>query len=282
MTRTFVQAGDGTPLFVRVFEAAERNAPTLLMVHGACEHGERYRHVAEEFVRAGWRVIVPDLRGHGRSGGTPMYVQHFDDYVADLDALHTQLELNPKRTGMLGHSMGGLVSVRYAQTLPHRLAALVLSSPLFRVKVPIPRTTLALGRIISAVAPRFRFRSHVSAADVTKDVGSQQSRKTDPYIHRSVTAGWFFSMKRAMRDAWRQAAKVNTPVLIVQAGDDRIVDPAASNSWFDSLPGAQHRLHVVPGGYHELFNELDWKQTVGMIVEWLGEFIPAAKPEVGA
>ena len=267
--RRFVFADDGTPLFVRVFASAKDDAPTLMIVHGACEHGDRYCHVAEEIAKSGWRVIVPDLRGHGRSGGTRVFVTHFNDYLADLDSLHTFFALDGNRTAMLGHSMGGLIATRFAQSFPNRLAAIVLSSPLLRLKVAVPRTTLAIGKLLSLVAPQFRFKSLISPADVTRGEESQRQRRADPYIQRSITAGWFFAMKRAMREAWVHTANVKAPMFVVQAGGDRVVDATAARTWVESVPGSDRRLHIVPEGYHELFNEPDWRETIAMIAEWL-------------
>ena len=46
-----------------------RAGARVLISHGYAEHGGRYRHVAERLTAAGLSVVVPDHRGHGRSGG---------------------------------------------------------------------------------------------------------------------------------------------------------------------------------------------------------------------
>ncbi|MBC8289859.1 MAG: alpha/beta fold hydrolase, partial [Planctomycetes bacterium] len=131
-----VSAADSTGLFVRQFVPEfEQSRRTLLIVHGTSEHGGRYRHVAQEAVRRGWEVIVPDLRGHGKSRGVPVHVDNFDEYLQDLDTLFQYFELNPDRTAVMAHSFGGLITARYAETRPTRTSALVLLSPLLGLQV---------------------------------------------------------------------------------------------------------------------------------------------------
>ncbi len=151
---TEIRTPDRHWLFVRRYES--RVAPagrTLLIAHGASEHGERYAHVAEFFTERGWNVIIGDHRGHGRSTGVPTHVKSFRHYAHDLELIRAHYDLAPESTAVLGHSMGGLVAIRHAQLYPDRVAGLVLVSPLLRVKVPISRRTLALGRVLSVVAP---------------------------------------------------------------------------------------------------------------------------------
>jgi alpha-beta hydrolase superfamily lysophospholipase len=117
---TEVLTPDGERLFVRHYQSQTHPADrTLLISHGASEHGERYRHIAEFFAGQGWNVVVGDHRGHGRSTGVPTHVRSFGHYARGpgIDSLAT-LVLNPRSTAVLGHSMGGLVAVRHAQMFP--------------------------------------------------------------------------------------------------------------------------------------------------------------------
>ena len=63
-----VKSHDGVLLLSRRYEPVQPTRRSLVIVHGASEHGSRYDHVARLFADRGWRVIVSDNRGHGRSG----------------------------------------------------------------------------------------------------------------------------------------------------------------------------------------------------------------------
>ena len=274
-TETVLTADDSTELFVRHYlPATNKTSQTVMIVHGTSEHGRRYDHVARMFVEHGWNVIVPDSRGHGRSGGVPTHIRDFHHYILDLEIIQEHFHSSPRQTVMLGHSLGGLVALRYAQTFPNRLTALILLSPLLKVKVPIPLTTLALGKALSFVAPRTRFRSRVNSADTTRTQEAVAQRLKDPLIHRSVTAGWFFAMKSAMAAAWAEADRLKLPLLVMQAGQDRIVDPTVPEPWLKSAGSSDKTFRFFPEHFHELLNEPDWQDTADSILKWLQARIP--------
>lgn len=268
-TETTLTTSDGTPLFVRHCEPDGEPAGRLMIVHGLCEHGERYAHVAEWLADRNWGVVITDLRGHGRSGGDRSHVADFRHYVEDLEVVRSHLGLEPARTALVGHSMGGLIAARYVQTFPASAAALVMLSPLLGVKVAIPRLTVAVGRMLQHVAPRTRFRPRMDPFHTTRNVAAVERRLSDPLTDRSVTAGWFFAMKRALQAAWNEADRLQIPLLVVQAGDDRIVDAAAIEPWLARIGSSDYEFRLVPDNLHELLNEPDWKETAESITVWL-------------
>ena len=276
-------AHDSTKLFVRSYSPVESGSTgrTVVLVHGTSEHGGRYQHVARAIAEQGWQVLVADLRGHGRSDGIPVHVDHFERYLLDLDTLWQYFELSPRRTAIMGHSFGGLVSVRFAETRPHRLAALVLMSPLLGLKVEIGSFTLALGRLMSFLVPTTRFASKIPPEATTHDLAVLQRREVDPLNHRSVTAGWFFQMRAALADAWREAAALQVPVRAMQAGDDAIVEPLVVEPWLKTISSTDRSFEMLEGRYHELLNEPDWPTTLSTVLEWLEVRIPAVPASIG-
>ncbi|HUG91471.1 MAG TPA: lysophospholipase [Planctomycetaceae bacterium] len=273
---------DSISLLVRHYQPAQETAArTLLLVHGLSEHGERYDHVARVFAGRRWNVVVPDARGHGRSGGTATHVRQFRRYCDDLNAILDHVAAAPGRTAVVGHSMGALVAIRHAQRFPGRAAALALISPLLRVAVRVPAGLFVLGRVLSFVAPRTRFQTRVDPSLTTRSLDVLARRLADPLIHRSVTAGWFFAMRRALRNAWREAPGLRVPLLVLQAGQDRIVDPDAAREWLASAGSADKTFRCLPEHYHELLNEPDWPETATLVADWLDgrvDAVPASDP----
>lgn len=277
-----VAASDSANLFVRncVPQPSDRCGRTLVVIHGTSEHGGRYLHVAKEAVARGWDVVIPDLRGHGRSDGISVHIDRFDRYLQDLDTIWQYFELNPERTAVMGHSFGGLVSIRFAETRPARLAALVPMSPLLGLRVKIDAVTLALGRLMSVIAPTTRFQSKVPPEHTTRNPEVLSRRSKDPLLRRSVTAAWFFQMKQALREAHEQAAAIEIPVLAMQAGDDLIVDPLAVAPWLEETSSADRTLKMLDEHYHELLNEEDWQETLSELLTWLESRIPCGTTRV--
>jgi lysophospholipase len=266
---------DAAQRFVRRYGPADGPANrSLLIVHGAGEHGGRYSHVVEEMVARGWNVIAGDLLGHGRSGGTATHLDDFEQYLADVDAIYCHFGLQPERTALFGHSMGGLVAARFAQTRPRRVAAVVLSSPLLAFGVRIPVTRWILGRMCLAVAPRTRFQTRIDLADITRSAAALQRRIEDPLTNRTVTAGWYFRVSRALRQVAEDAGKLSVPLLLMQGAADRIVRPDAAIRWFETVGASDKSLWLFRDHLHELLNEPDWSQTLVRMLDWLEWRIP--------
>ncbi|MFM8278884.1 MAG: alpha/beta hydrolase, partial [Candidatus Limnocylindrus sp.] len=103
-------ASDGVVLYRRVFEPAGEPFGDLLLGHGIGENSGRYVQAARAFAAAGWRTVAWDLRGHGRSGGPPMYVRTWSRYHQDLAEQATALRHQGRPLVIVSHSMGGLIA----------------------------------------------------------------------------------------------------------------------------------------------------------------------------
>lgn len=275
---TTLSAADGTPLFVRHYPAGSaRHRRTLVIVHGASEHGGRYDHIARAAVSRGWNVVVPDLRGHGLSGGTPVHVASFEQYLDDLDRVFSHFRLVSNETAVLGHSMGGLIVIRFLQTRPDAVVALVAASPLLGLSTPVPRFTRLLGRLMSVVAPRTRFLSRVDPAFLTRDADCLERRKTDPLVHPAVTAGWFYSALAAIGEALAQAPQMTIPTLVLHGAADRVTDVLAAQQWFEAAGSRDKTYRLIPDHLHELLNEPDWPETLSLVLDWLETRVPSSR-----
>src|SRR5690606_39465992 len=105
-----VTANDGVKLFFRAWIPQEPKG-FLILIHGAGEHSGRYAHIGETCMKENIGIIAPDLRGFGKSGGPRGHVNHFSDYIDDLEIL---INLFKKRYEsaplfIFGHSLGGLI-----------------------------------------------------------------------------------------------------------------------------------------------------------------------------
>ncbi|MDR1727099.1 MAG: alpha/beta hydrolase [Acidobacteriota bacterium] len=96
--------------------------PVLVLVHGARDHARSWDRVAEAFA-ADFRVIAPDLRGHGDSDWATGAMYGTAEYILDLAALVDILGGGPCH--LVGHSMGAAAALQYAGIYPGRVARLV-------------------------------------------------------------------------------------------------------------------------------------------------------------
>jgi 3-oxoadipate enol-lactonase len=117
MPVAFIQNQD-----VEIFFEDSGTGPPIVMAHSFLCSGEMWREQVPA-LRAAFRVINPDLRGHGRSGHVLRAFSLYDlvsDVIAVLD------HLGVGRAIWCGLSIGGMVALRAALTHPDRVAALIL------------------------------------------------------------------------------------------------------------------------------------------------------------
>jgi lysophospholipase len=278
-----VPVGETGTRFVRRYapdgDEADR---TLVIVHGVGEHSGRYEHFVRGAVERGWCVLAGDLQGHGQSDGVPTHLDDFAQYLADLDAIWTWFGLNPRRTALYGHSMGGLVCARFAESRPESIAALVLSSPLLGFAIRVPPLKKTFGRVCLTVAPRFRFRSKIPESFITRNTEALQIRASDPFSNRTVTAGWYFRVLDALCEAWQDAGRIEVPLLVMQGDADRVVSPDAPLGWITRVGSSDKSLRLLSGHLHELINEPGWQGTVAGVLDWLEERVASRRAAASA
>ncbi len=261
---------DGIGLRGRLWSPAGPPAGLLAIVHGLKDHGGRYGELAQSFTAAGFAVAAFDLRGHGRSGGERAWVRRFDEYGRDLDlevqALRSRFPDPP--LVLFGHSLGGAIAARYALDHPERLRALVLSAPALRPPAGTKGATIAVVRLVSALAPHTRiFKPDVGG--FSRDRAVVEGMARDPLIdQRPVPARTAAELLGAMDGIRADAPRLGVPVLALHGTADRVADPAGSVEFVERATGTVHRVVRVPGAYHDLFHEPEAPELCRTVVEF--------------
>ncbi len=130
-------ARDGTHLFARVFGTATDT--TIILVHGFGVDSSAYQRVVSPWSKAtGARIVLLDLRGHGRSEGKQGRVTYVGQYVDDIaDVIDALRKEGSGRIILAGHSMGGGVVLAYAvKSGAPPVDAYLLISPLLGSNAP--------------------------------------------------------------------------------------------------------------------------------------------------
>ncbi|MGE5674943.1 MAG: lysophospholipase [Mycobacterium leprae] len=257
----------GLMLFYRVWEPEESRG-SFVLVHGMNEHSGRYHHVAEHLGAHGFTVYALDHRGHGQSEGVRCHVDRFDDYLADLHLL-VDMAANQGKPIMLGHSLGGLIAFRYAVAHQDRLQALVLSSPFFRSQVKVSPVQAALLPLIVRLAPRLAMPANLGSENVCRDPEIVKAYTTDPMVGTTATPRWYLECTRAGRESPELAASLQIPSLVLQAGADRLVDPAATEEVYAKIGSERKAYRRYQGMYHEILNDPEKATVLADLSDWL-------------
>ena len=243
----------------------------LLIVHGLAEHSGRYMNVVNYFVPLGYAVYGVDHVGHGKSSGTRVYVERFEDYT---DTLKTYFDMvrrwqADKPICLVGHSMGGLIGAVYLLSHQAELTGAVLSGPAVKIQGTVSSTAIFAGKVISVLMPKLGVIGLV-AEGVSRDPGVVRAYVSDPLVCRGkVTARLSAELVKAVRLVTAKATKITLPILIVQGGADKLVDPKGAQMLYDAVSSADKTIKIYDGFYHEVFNEPEHDQVLGDIKAWL-------------
>lgn len=256
----------------------------IVISTGRIESYVKYPEVAYDLYHCGYDVMIIDHRGQGRSGRLLEdthrgHVLQFGDYVSDFAEFWRQY-VTPghyQRRFALAHSMGGAVLALFLATQPDACDAAVLCAPMFGIRLPMPlwlawrilkwteqrpalRDNYAIGtgqwrpmpstiNLLTHSEQRYRRSLRFYADEPELRVGGP----TYHWVREGLLAG---------HDVLAGAADIKTPVLLLQAGEDRIVDNRSHVLFCRAMAKAGHPCESnkpvrIEGARHEILFEKD-------------------------
>ncbi|MDB5585622.1 MAG: alpha/beta fold hydrolase [Devosia sp.] len=133
--RTF-RSADGTRLFYAI--TGPRDGVPIVLCHGLAANGRQFEADARYFAGLGYRVIVPDVRGHGRSEFPAGYTRAgFAIPVMAEDMLALLDNAGVTSAHWVGNSLGGIIALQMLAMAPERFLSLSLFGTAFRLKLPV-------------------------------------------------------------------------------------------------------------------------------------------------
>lgn len=243
----------------------------LLVAHGIAEHSGRYMNVVNHFVPAGYAVYGIDHIGHGKSDGKRVYVERFQDYTETLKKYFDMIrDWQPiKPIFLVGHSMGGLISSAYLLEHQDELTGAVLSGPGIKVPDNISNAVIFAGKILSVVMPKAGI-IQLDAEGICRDPVVVDAYVNDPLVYTGkITARLSAEMLKTIQHVTGSAIRIRLPIMIVQGGTDKLVDPSGAQLLYDSVSSEDKTIKIYDGLYHEVFNEPEHGQVLDDVKAWL-------------
>lgn len=237
---------------------ADHPKGAVVIVHGSGEHHGRYMWLKDKWCEEGFHVVMGDLPGQGQSTRRRGHIDSFNDYIETVsswvsEALHYELPVF-----LFGHSLGGLVVIRTATEKELPLAGLILSSPCTGLANQPPKAFKAVGKVLNKLVPTVRFPIKLSTKNVlaTRNEEVIKRDEEDPLIVKKVSARWYNELIQAMKLSFEKIGEFpDLPLLVLQGGDDQIVNKHSVRKWFNSLTLTDRTYKEWQGFYHEVFNE---------------------------
>jgi lysophospholipase len=265
----------GVSIFCQAWLPPDPCRGVVAIAHGAGEHSGRYQHVAQRLVREGYAVYALDHRGHGRSEGPRALLDRMDNLVADLDILVLQASReqqagpgSERPVFLLGHSMGGTVSLCYALRHQDRLTGLVLSAPLAAIEPPSPALRI-VARTLSRVAPQVPIVG-VDPEQLSHDPAVVEAYISDPLVHHGkLPARTAVELADAVESFPGRVPEITVPTLILYGTADTVCLTEGSVMLGERIGAADRTVKSYPGLYHEIFNERKQERVMDDLCAWL-------------
>ena len=306
-THTFT-ASDGEQICYYKWEKEESVAlrGSVQIAHGIGEHAARYDAIAQRLVNAGFVVYANDHRAHGKTAAIKRLYGHYDgdDYFEDaVDDMHTLRGLmqneNPEGKFILfGHSMGSLLSRKYATMYGEDIDALILSGTASFIK-GLGHFGLVATKLVTSVKGRVKgnetlralffdefnkkFKPNRTKLDwLSSDESAVDKFEADPYRIENFSLGVFADIISNSRTINKEEAfkKVpnKIPILIFSGDKDPVgemgkgVKKVAKK--FKKYGNKELTFHLYENGRHEMLNEINSQEVEQDIIDWLDIHIP--------
>lgn len=268
----FIDLGDGLTVHLR--DEGPRDAPAIVLLHGSNADLHTWQPWVDR-LKARYRVIRFDQRGHGLTGAAPDGDYARAAFSADVGRVADTLGL--ERFVLGGNSMGGGIALDYALAHPERLAGVVLvdaaGAPQLEkargnIGFTIARTPF-LGSLMGQITPRSliekSLRQSVSNQAIVTPAAVDRYWELLRYPgNRAATMARFSAKPQPFAPA--DLARLRVPTLIIWGAQDSLI-PLSSGKWLAShIPGA--RIEVLPAIGHIPMEEAP-DASAGILREWL-------------
>jgi len=261
---------DGLHLFTRSWPSSSPRA-VVALVHGYAEHSGRYDHVARSFTEQGATVHAYDQRGHGHSDGRRAYVASFERYLDDLDRFldHVRAQTPDVPLFLFGHSMGGLVVLKYVLDRNPSPRGLLLSAPAIQINPDLAPLVRRIAQFIGRWFPTLPTTRSPQGA-ISRDPDVVAEAQNDPLnYHGRVLARTGAEMLRAGRDVQTNLSALDDPFLVIHGTADRLATPSWSQRLYEQAVSDDKTIHLYEGLYHETFNEPEQDEVLHDLGTWL-------------
>jgi alpha-beta hydrolase superfamily lysophospholipase len=228
--------------------------------------------MASWLANRGCTVHAYDQRGHGRSEGPRCHVERFDDFLDDLGAVLAAVRSDRAELpiSLVGHSMGGLVTLAFLAARKPRIASAVTSGAALSLGAVSP-LRVALARALRRVLPRLSIGSGIDPDGLSRDPEVVRRYLADPLIIRTMTTSLGAELLAAAPRTAALAGEVQVPLLMLHGAADPICSPEGSRAFYAGLRAPGSALRVYPDLCHEIFNEPEREAVWHDLLSWLEE-----------
>lgn len=242
---------------LHLHEWGSADAPPVVCLHGVTAHGARFTGLAERL--SAFRVLAPDLRGHGRSTWEPPWrlETHVDDILETADAAGVG------SAAWVGHSFGGRVLLELAALFPERVERAVLLDPAIRIRpgdalraADSVREERIFATPADAVAVPLAGPPRLNPPELLEEERAQHLEPVDGGYRWRYSRSAAVAILGELTVAPPAAGELRAPVLLVVGSDASVVAPQQIDERRAAL-GDRLQVSTVAGGHNVLWDAFE-------------------------
>lgn len=241
----------------------------VVATHGMGDHGGGLGAIGDRLVSQGYAYYAHDLRGHGKSPGQRGHFDRWSDLLEDLGALIGLARAQEPQIPLilLGHSMGGLLTLDYALAHPGAAHGVVAISPAVALGMS-PWLMRSLG-LLALLRPTMSIRTTPNFAELTRDEAAARRLAADTLRTYNMSPRLGSELWRAHQRVGARAAELRAPLLMLYGDADPITPAAGIGRFFEAAGSPSKQRHVYPGAVHRPFEDLCGPQMLDHLQAWL-------------
>ncbi|WP_160725154.1 alpha/beta hydrolase [Bacillus sp. USDA818B3_A] len=269
MTEGTFNGGDGTDLFFRVIEPVTAPKAAVIVVHGHGDHSGGLQNLSERLVNKEYIVYAFDLRGHGRSSGKRGYIRSWDEFRDDLHKFRKLVSLDQPGVPIyiVGHSIGGLITLEYALDYSGGISGIIAISPAISYEVTaVEQLGISL---MGRLKPDYSIKKTHRLRLLKKKSAIRTRYESDSLRHNIVTPGLGRSLIQAVSRVVNKAPSISLPFLLQFGLDDKITPPTKLRSFFNTVASSNKQLIEYPLSKHRPFDEEGKEKFLDDLIGWL-------------
>lgn len=274
-------------IFLRIYHKSKLETGRLLfVVHGQAEQSDRYQHLPFYLNQDTDAVALIDLPGHGKTPGIRGHIENYDQYttaaIAGLEkakqwfASKDGFNSSPKQVHWLGHSMGGLITLRTMIKQPNlQLTSVITSAPLIKVAMPVPALKSLGGKLIEPILGSLKLDNEIDGSLVSHDENVINEYSLNPLNHHFVTPRFFVQTMRELDELQKYSGPFPYHWMLILPLADKIVCWKTTFEFYQNMrmnSGLTKKINSFPGFYHESLNEIGKERAFVAISNWLQGF----------
>ncbi|RAP73417.1 hypothetical protein DL346_27320 [Paenibacillus montanisoli] len=241
----------------------------VIAVHGLGDHSGGLRNLLDCFTERGCAVYAYDQMGHGRSEGIRGFIKRWDEYTNDLHTFRTMVQDEQPMLPIfiVGHSLGGLVSIDYAASRGSGISGLAVITPAISAKLTFMDKLLT--NMMGLIKPDFTVQKSGDYANLTSDPDMLAKLKADGLRHSTVTPGLGRGLSQAAARVMKLAPSIKLPFLLQLSVEDVVTPPEGQRKFYEALGSSDKQKLEYANVGHRPFDDRDRERFLADLAGWL-------------